>query len=80
VTVRVAPLAAGTANAGYVVSASNDANTASEFFVFATGAPSTPPAASGGGGGGALDVAALALFAVAATLRVASARRPVGRG
>jgi hypothetical protein len=43
VTVTFAPLAAGTANAGYVVSATNDANTNSEFFVFAAGAASAAP-------------------------------------
>lgn len=56
VTVTFAPLAAGTANAAYVVSAGNDANGGNEFFVFATGATSAPPpAASGSGGGGATD-------------------------
>jgi len=70
VTVTFAPLAACTANAGYVVSANNDANTNHEFFVFATGAtsaapppaapppappPAAPPPAMSEGGGGALD-------------------------
>lgn len=50
VTVRFAPLAAGTANAAFVVNASNDANTASVFFVFASGGTTAPPPASGGGG------------------------------
>jgi hypothetical protein len=47
VTVTFAPLAAGTANARYVVSANNDANTNHEFFVFAAGAMNAapPPAA-----------------------------------
>jgi len=68
VTVTFAPLAAGTANAGYVVSASNDASTNNQFFVFAAGSASAPPPsappppaappapapppASSGGGGG----------------------------
>ena len=60
ITVTFAPLAAGTANAAYGASASNDANTGDKFFVYAMGAtsapppPPTPPPASGAGGGGAL--------------------------
>jgi hypothetical protein len=70
VTVTFAPLAEGTANAGYVVSANNDANTDNQFFVFAAGATSVPPPpaapapapppvaqppAASYGGGGAMD-------------------------
>ena len=73
VTVTFAPLAAGTANAAYVVSASNDGNSGDEFFVFATGATSAP-AASSGGGGGAIGWLPLTLLALVATLRAATAR------
>jgi len=83
ITVTFAPLAAGQANAAYVVSASNDANTGDEFFVFATGAttappppPPPPPAASGGGGGGALGLPALGLLLLAPSV---SRRRPASR-
>jgi hypothetical protein len=79
VTVRFAPLAAGTANAAYVVSAGNDANPGSEFFVYATGATSAPAPAPGGGGG-AVDAAALALLGLAAAARLARGRaRPATR-
>jgi len=85
VTVTFAPLAAGIANAGYVVSASNDANTSDTFFVFATGAtsapppPPPPPAASGGGGGGALGLPAVGLGLVLTLLPSVSRRRPASR-
>ncbi|HYS11670.1 MAG TPA: choice-of-anchor D domain-containing protein [Burkholderiaceae bacterium] len=65
VSVRFSPLAAGTANAAYVVSASNDANTSGEFFVFATGATSTPPPMQSSGGGGAFGWISLAGLLVA---------------
>jgi hypothetical protein len=80
VSVRFAPLAAGTANAAFVVSASNDANTSSEFFVFATGADSAPSPSSGGGGGGATSAATLALLALAGLLRAGRALRALSAG
>ena len=68
VTVQFSPLSAGTANAAYVVSAGNDANTSNEFFVFAAGATSTPPMQSSGGGG-AFGWISLAGVLVATRLR-----------
>jgi hypothetical protein len=77
VTVTFAPLAAGTANAGYVLNASNDANSGNEFFVFATGATSAPPPAASGGGGGAFDGLSLGLLFLLQP--VLSRRRPASR-
>lgn len=62
ITVTFAPMTAGTANAAYVVSASNDANSGDKFFVYASGGSSTPPAPSGVGGGGAIGWMWLALL------------------
>jgi len=83
VTVTFAPLAAGSANAAYVLSASNDANSGNEFFVFASGAASAPPPApSGGGGGGAvgwLSLALLLLLAPCVRRFTGSPLRPASR-
>ncbi|HUL68539.1 MAG TPA: choice-of-anchor D domain-containing protein [Burkholderiaceae bacterium] len=81
ITVTFAPLAAGKANAGYVVSASNDANAGDEFFVFANGVtsapppPPPPPPPSSSGGGGALDLEWLLL----GLLPISGRRRPASR-
>jgi len=83
VTVTFAPLAAGTANAAYVVSASNDANTTvgpDTFYVYATGVtsappPPPPPPAASSGGGGALGLEPLLLL----LLPTLSRRRPASR-
>ena len=81
ITVTFAPLAAGKANAAYVVSSSNDGNPGNEFFVFANGVtgappppPPPPPPAASSGGGGALDPEwlLLALFPISARGRPAS--------
>jgi len=78
VTVTFAPLAAGTANAAYVLSANNDADTGNEFFVFAAGAASAPPPpAASGGGGGALDGWSLGLLFLLQP--ILSRRRPASR-
>ena len=84
VTVTFAPLAAGTANAGYVVSASNDANTGDTFFVFAAGAttappPPPPPPAASSGGGGALGFPIVGLGLLLTLAPSASQRRPASR-
>ena len=80
VSVTFAPLAAGTANAAYVLSASNDANSGDEFFVFASGATSAPPPApapAGSGGGGALGGFYLALLLLLQPLVRRSSESPL---
>jgi hypothetical protein len=78
IAVTFAPLAAGKANAAYVVSAGNDANAGNEFFVFANGvtsAPPPPPPPASSGGGGAVDLEWLLL----GLLPISARRRPASR-
>jgi hypothetical protein len=88
ITVTFAPTAAGTANGGFIYTATNDADPATgrTFYVYASAASAAPapapaPASSGGGGGamGAVELALAALAALAGALRSAVRPQVTGR-